>query len=104
MHLRAPHLLALIVASVSAAALAQGCAEADRECFHGDWRACECADGSPGYQQCASDGSEYGECDCSGFIPGITTSASTGGGDGGGGGGGKLGFMEECMTNEQCET
>src|SRR5262245_41889813 len=94
----------LLVTLLACAALAAAsCAESDGECYPTDWRACTCNGGAEGYQQCGADGA-YGACNCSGNIPGLTTSAGTGGSGGGGGDGGKLGFMEPCMTDEQCET
>jgi len=80
-----------------------GCQEDGRECYPTDWRACLCGDGARGYQQCDAEGAAYGTCDCSGKIPGLSTSAGAGG-SGGGGGGEKLPFLAACMTDDQCET
>lgn len=103
-----------------AASGAVSCSNDGRACYPGDYRRCSCEAGDEGYQQCdVDDGSEYGACDCSGTIPGLTTAAATGGsaGSGGGmggstssssggaaGGGGKLPFLASCMTDDECET
>jgi hypothetical protein len=93
--------LVLIVAAIAAPA---ACAEGDRECYPTDWRACRC-DAAEGYQQCDAAGDGYGACDCSGAIPGLTTSAaSSGGGGSGGGGSEKLPFMSPCVLDEDCES
>jgi hypothetical protein len=102
MHPRARLLFFLLSCGALAAA---SCADSDRACYPSDWRACSCDDSAAGYQQCSVDGSAYGACDCSGMIPGLTTSAASGGGgDGGAGGSGKLPFMAECTTDQECET
>lgn len=48
---------------------APGCAEPQRLCYPGDYRACECFDGAPGLQRCLDDGESFTDCDCSGGIP-----------------------------------
>lgn len=109
-------LLLLLPGAIALGALgASSCVEGEHACYRLDWRACSCAGGGEGYQQCDKEGAGYGACDCSGRIPGLTTSTAAGGGQGGGGGaggggggagggGGKLPFMSECMIDEECET
>jgi hypothetical protein len=88
-----------------AAALVAACAEV-RVCYDGEFGACDCDDGARGYQPCG--GETYGQCICDGTTPGLVT-ASVGGSGGAGGAGGAggptlLGFMEECTTDEDCES
>jgi hypothetical protein len=93
----------LVLALLCGAPTAASCADGDPACYPTDWRACNCDDGAVGYQQCGTDGSAYGACDCSGTIPGLTT-ASCSGGEAGAGGGGKVAYLCACSTNEECET
>jgi hypothetical protein len=101
-----PLTLRLVALLLAVALAVASCVESERACYPSDWLACECANGKPGYQQCDAEGAGYGACDCSGMIPGLPTSTSSGGGSGSGGEGGsdKVGFMEPCTSNEQCET
>jgi hypothetical protein len=56
------------VLTLALALLASGCGvatEADPACEAGKVEACPCPDGSQGAQTCKSDGSAWGECQCS---------------------------------------
>lgn len=74
-----------------------GCFEEGRACYPGDYSACECDSGEPGYAQCDAEGNVYGACGFCGTTPGA---APVGGGNEGGG----RGFLEACETNDQCDT
>jgi hypothetical protein len=118
------HPLRFLVFALVAAG-ATGCEDGGRACYPRDYERCACAGEAQGYRQCDAAGSEYGTCDCSGTIPGLTTAASTGaGGAGAGGGGGasggtggtggagtggtgggeKLPFLSPCANDDECDT
>jgi hypothetical protein len=86
------------------------CEDGARFCYPGDYRTCDCADETAGYERCDASGSAYGECDCSGNVPGLPSGAggasggSGGGGTAGAGGGGLLPFASPCDVNEECES
>lgn len=99
-------------------AMALGCAE-KRTCYAGDFEACTCDDGRAGYAACDAEKDVYGACGSCGAVPGLASgsggsgsgsSASGGGGSGGAGGASvttssaKLGFMETCVNDEDCES
>ncbi len=93
-----------LVALFAVAGLAPGCFEEARTCYPGDYLACECDSGEPGYAQCDPSGSAYGACGFCGTTPGLASAAAGGAGGGGGAGGSLLGFLEPCEENEQCES
>jgi hypothetical protein len=80
------------------------CSEnAGQPCYPGDLRACTCADGSSGMQQCAPPDAatnDYGACNCA-PVPDAAPSdaAQAEGGDGG-----LLGFLANCTTNAECQS
>jgi len=101
---------------LSLAILAGACAE-KRACYSGDFEACTCADGRAGFAACDVEGDAYGACGSCGEVPGLTGSAASGGGGSGGGTSGgtggsqnlttsssKLGFLETCTVDEDCES
>lgn len=97
---------ALLVAAL--ASIASGCAE-PRACYSGDLVACTCDDGRSGFAPCDVASDAFGACGSCGVVPGLVTSASGGGGasSGGGSGGGattKLGFLETCADDADCES
>ena len=73
----------LLLATLAGTLATAGCAESERLCYPGDYRACTCFDDSPGYQRCEDDGMEYGDCDCSGGLPQPAGDDDTTGGGGG---------------------
>ena len=100
------------------AVVAIGCAER-HACYAGDFEACTCDDGRRGYAACDVEKDVYGACGSCGEVPGLTSdgsgAASSGGGGAGGASGGsggasattssaKLGFMETCAKDEDCES
>lgn len=98
-------------------AIVAGACASNRTCYAGDFVACTCADGRAGYAACDADGEAYGACGSCGEVPGLTDTAASGGGGSGGGtsggtGGsqnlttssGKLGFLETCTVDEDCES
>ena len=101
-----PHAAALLAAAV--ATVVGACSE-ERACYPGDYRGCSCGEAS-GYELCSASGEEYGACDCTGLIPGLTAASSSGvggsggGGSGGSGGSGLLPFLSPCSTDAECET
>ncbi len=96
---------------LAAVLLAGACSE-QPACYAGDFRACTCADGRRGFAACDAAADAYGACASCGLVPGATWTASSGGGAGSGGAGGaggattttKLGFMETCAVDEDCES
>ncbi len=92
-----------------AGSLVLSCGSNERQCFPGDYAPCDCADGRPGYSQCAADGAGYGDCAYCGTVPGAHDAGGNGaGGEGGSGGAGGaiplLPFMSECEEDAQCES
>lgn len=83
--------------------LAAGCSP-QRTCYEGDFVACTCDDGKPGYAACDVASDSFGACGHCGAVPSATTAACEGGAGGGGGSDGLLGFMETCTEDQECET
>ena len=81
---------------------AWACGEAFPVCYEGDRRACSCAEGASGFQTCAPELEAYGPCVCDGTTPGVDGSAPTP--DAAPESSSKIGFLEPCLTNEECET
>lgn len=97
-----------------------GACASSRTCYSGDFEACTCADGRAGFAACDAGGEAYGACGSCGEVPGLAGSGASGGGgsgggtSGGGGAGGgtaslttsteKLGFLETCTMDEDCES
>lgn len=93
------HFRTILFAFASVVLLCTACDDHERECYPGDFLACECDDGKDGYAQCDAEGTAYGECGYCGTTPGMTGTE-----DGGGGGGDLLPFMAACEDNEDCST
>lgn len=99
------HLGTILFVSCATALLVQsGCDDLERECYPGDFVACECDDGKDGYAQCDAEGTAYGACGYCGTTPGAPGSEGGGGAGGGEGGGELLPFMSACEQDEQCST
>ena len=90
-----------LVVFALASAVASGCFEEPRACYPGDYEACRCDSGEPGYAQCEPSGDAYGACGFCGTTPGLAEGVTAGAG---GGGGGLLGFLQPCEGSEQCES
>jgi len=86
-----------LIARVISAAVLAGCFETERTCYPGDYVACGCDSGEPGYAQCDPSGDAYGACGFCGTTPGASPTPGSGGG-----GGGLAGFLEPCTVNEAC--
>ncbi|MBK8252819.1 MAG: hypothetical protein IPK82_09140 [Polyangiaceae bacterium] len=67
-------------------------------CYEGDYMACTCDNGQPGFAACDVDADAYGECAYCGSVPGLTI------GQGGTGGSELAAFMDNCTQNSDCET
>jgi len=102
--------------AVSLALLAGGyfvgaCTEG-RTCYAGDFLACTCEGGDPGFAACDTATEDYGACAYCGSVP-SSAAATTGSGGSGAGGSGAvggtggaalLGFMETCKNDADCES
>lgn len=103
----------VVVAGIGlfAAVLLAGACSEQAACYAGDFRACTCDDGRRGFAACDAAADAYGACASCGLVPGATWTAAGGAGGGGGAGGAggattttKLGFMETCALDEDCES
>lgn len=89
---------------IAAMLLASACAERPA-CHEGDYRACECDDGTCGFAACDVAAGTFGACGSCGVVPGSQVSCEVDEGTGGAGGGPtQLGFLETCTVDEECET
>lgn len=104
-----PLLIVGLVIAIGGVTSGVGCSET-RACYEGDFEACTCSDGREGFAACDVAKGTYGACGSCGDVPGLTTSLGGGGSAGGGGAGGamtssaKLGFLESCEKDEDCES
>jgi hypothetical protein len=94
-----PAVIGLVVVVVAAA-----CGEpAGRTCYPGDYQACTCGGGAPGYQACDAAGDGYGACDCSGTPPWVADAATDDAATGGDCDARTLGFLCPCSpSGEAC--
>ncbi len=83
---RARGLLSGVIGLLAAALFGGACAE-EKACFTGDFEACTCADGRPGFAACDAAKDAYGACGSCGMVPGATWTSTGGGGAGGATGG-----------------
>ncbi len=97
--------LALSVLVLVPLVLPAACREERAACYEGDFAACSCAEGKPGYRSCLAAEERFGPCVCDGTTPGIDGSFEDAvGSDVEAGSRAKLPFMSQCTTNEECET
>ena len=91
--------VALVVALVAATA----CRKEFATCYAGEYVACACDGGTNGFQQCNAAQDGFGACVCDGRVPGLDATPEADA-SAEAEAAAKIGFLQPCEKNEQCET
>lgn len=90
--------LGVLAGAIALALLPAACHEDYPTCYAGDYRACSCANGATGYQQCNVAKDDFDPCPCDGKTPIADASADTGVVPA------SRQYMESCTTDSDCAT
>jgi hypothetical protein len=86
----------LLVVALLCVAVAVACGKTFPLCKAGEFRACNCTDGSAGYQQCRDSEDDYKPCICNGGTPGLDAGVPLPKGD--------AGYLQPCKTGGDCQS